>query len=273
MSDNNLLTVIDGTEAKAADVNQFKTALVGNLVPRDSNGIPLNLGGDVGESSKKFNNGHIQTMNSTTTNTTTVNATTVGATTGNITTVNSTTVNASRVNAVGHFAAGMIIDHHTYNGAAPIPSGWFPCNGNIINQTNYDAVHGAGAWAANIVTSPLNGKYSPNLVSKYTVGAASTTADGSGAIPSVGNSGHSVATGNHVHQIYEYTGADDNTYNSSGVAVTIPVMGSKAFKRILADDNTVGGPGLGTCYTKAGGSHSTDVQPESIQTIKIIRII
>ena len=50
MSDNNLSTAIDGTVVQASDVNQFKTALGGDVVPRTIAGEPTDSAGSIGTS-------------------------------------------------------------------------------------------------------------------------------------------------------------------------------------------------------------------------------
>jgi hypothetical protein len=50
MGDNTLNTAVDGTVIQAADVNQYKTALNEDIVPRLSTGVPTNEAGSVGTS-------------------------------------------------------------------------------------------------------------------------------------------------------------------------------------------------------------------------------
>jgi microcystin-dependent protein len=51
---------------------------------------------------------------------------------------------------------GSVKMHHTFNGAAPIPRGWLVCDGSIISQTNYDAIHGTGSYVSDgVVEGPL----------------------------------------------------------------------------------------------------------------------
>jgi hypothetical protein len=134
-------------------VNKFKTALSGDLVPRDSSGnVGTNTAG-LGTSTYHFTKAFITS---------------------------------------GAFSAGDIKAHHSYNGAAPIGDGWMLCDGRQVTQSNYDTEHGAGSWANFIVSSPLLNKYLPNMTSRYLVGKATTTQSGSSAITAVGNTSNTI---------------------------------------------------------------------------------
>lgn len=116
------------------------------------------------------------------------------------------------------YQTGDIKWHHSFNGAVLAGAGWFKCNGQVINQTNYDAQRGVGAWAAEVGTSLLDGKYSPNLIDKYPVGVAVTTQTGVSAITPVGNPNKTV---NFSHSHGGTSTVSNNSlqiYNGPGVA-------------------------------------------------------
>jgi hypothetical protein len=184
----------------------------------------------------------------------------------------------------------MIMPVHTFNGAVTPGQGWFPCDGSIINEANYNAIHGAGSWAEYIGTSILDGKYSPSMNNKYLVGASSTAQDGSSAITSVGNSSHQVdlqhthTTPNHNHRWYIPQGSsDDNIFDVNGTqrdiseasrtGLGIDVISGAGLSNSAATTSALytGNEGAGT--TGNGGSTTQSVQPESVQAVYYIRII
>lgn len=191
---------------------------------------------------------------------------------------------------------GRIVAHHTFNGAAPYGPGYMLCDGDIINQTNYDAQHGSGAYVRDqVALSPLNGKYVPNLVSKYLTGAASTTQTGGSAVTSVGNASHSSTTSGHVHSGPSHThrwynvqasGVDDNAWTSNGFTSQPVTSTTKAsgFFGIGIGNGSVGGTdalALGDdMYTQLSGTANTgsatatvNVRPESIEVLYLIKVI
>lgn len=183
---------------------------------------------------------------------------------------------------------GEIKQFHTFNGAIPVPRGFMICNGQVINESNYDAIHGAGSYVADgIADLVLNGKYTPNLVNKYVVGASSTTQDGSSAISSVGNSNHQVnlshshTVNSHNHQWYKGNsfGNDDTTFNSAGVSQNLNQGTSVAAESHIMQSEVGSEETLGDAYTSnaspgtsSSGSSTQNIQPESIQVMYIIRV-
>lgn len=181
--------------------------------------------------------------------------------------------------ATGYWEAGDIKAHHTYNGTTPIGRGWMKCDGRIVNEANYDAEFSSGAWAREIVSSPLNGKYLPNLTNKYLTGSTATAQDGTSALTFIGNTG-SVANIEHTHQWYDHPASPPSvavTYDSDGVS-TFNIVGNSS-------DSTSGleiGAGIGgggefalskDAYVKNGGATAQSIRPESLETIFYMRII
>jgi hypothetical protein len=161
---------------------------------------------------------------------------------------------------------GEIKMHHTFNGAVPIGRGWMVCNGAIVNQANYDAEHGTGAYVSdNVGSSPIAGKYLPNFVDKYAVGSANTTQNGSTAITSEGNVGHL-----HSHKWYDAIAGNstsDQTFDSNGNVQNISGSASKSG----------GGWGIspgGIAGLSPDAYTSKDsVKPESIQVLFKIKVV
>lgn len=161
---SNTTSSVSGGVVRTSHVNQYYTALNQDIVPRNSSGVPTNLAGSVGTSALKWLKTYI---------------------------------------ASGSWSAGDIKMHHTYNGAVSCGQGWMLMDGDIINETNYDAEHSAGDWDIYVITSPLDGKYTPNMTNRYPVGKATTAQTGSIAITAVGNASSQINIahdhGSHTH--------------------------------------------------------------------------
>lgn len=63
MGTNNLVARNDGDIIQSSDPNQYREALSGDLVPRNSAGVPTNEAGDLGTSSLKWDNAYISITN------------------------------------------------------------------------------------------------------------------------------------------------------------------------------------------------------------------
>ena len=183
---------------------------------------------------------------------------------------------------------GSITMFHTFNGAVSIPRGWMQCNGDVVNATNYDAIHSSGDFVTDGVGSAaLNAKNLPSMISKYPVGVASTTQDGSVAITSVGNSSnqidieHSHTVNAHNHQWYDFNGAGDhNSYDGAGSLLSINTsLGTTSNAGIEASTASVSK--LGTDFftdnqtpgTNNSLSSTQSIQPESLEVIYIIKVV
>jgi hypothetical protein len=227
--------------------------LTNDIVPRNASGVATTIEGSIGTSALKWLKAHI---------------------------------------ASGYWDVGDIKPHHTYNGVAAVGQGWYPCDGTIINEANYNSVHGAGSWDTYVVASVLDGKYAPDMTGKYLVGSSSTTETGTSGINSVGASGNQLNLAhahshNHIwyaHDTNTITG--DYTYNSSGVQTDLEgVLVSKTaaagndvqtLQPIITNNATINNV-LGTSYTNLDAtsnlSSTQSIQPSSIEVIYYIRII
>lgn len=260
MGTANVPAATDGLVIPASDHNSLRNAMIGDQVPRNSSGDPTANEGDLGTVTYPYKRANITT---------------------------------------GYFAPGMIMPMHTFNGTVSISQGWFPCAGAVINETNYDAIHGAGSWALYIGASDLDGKNSPNLTGKYLIGAASTTQSGSSALTYVGNAGntvnlqhnHGVNIPTHTHKWFEYNGTTttDQSFDVNGTVVNLTQTVKNSGFTIETVEGTGGGStvvGIGqdlytddavntTNSTNTAGALSTtqDIRPESLEVVYYIRII
>lgn len=212
--------------------NTIKAALSGNLLPRNQSGIPTDESGYLGSETVKWLKAYI---------------------------------------ACGEWTTGDIKAHHTFNGEELPGEGWMLCDGRIVAEAAYDTEHGAGAWAAYVGTSPMNGKYLPNLVSRYPVGKATTTQTGASAITPVGNAG-SVRDFQHTHKYYAAPSTNKN-YNSIGAPIT-PTTGGGGKVNFKVGLSVVGSGGSSQdLYVQKMLSTAQSVQPESIEVVYFMRII
>lgn len=179
------------------------------------------------------------------------------------------------------YQTGDIKWHHSYNGLVDAGAGWMLCDGRVINESNYNTERGSGtAWDDEVGASVLDGKYLPNLIGKYLVGASTTTQTGSSAITSVGNSSHQInishshTVGDHVHPWYRHTNVgDDHSFNLSGSEVDLTkVLKSSGEVHVAARDDATDGinAGLtdGYIYTGHNSTTSTNSQLSSTQSIQ-----
>lgn len=265
---NTFTTVANGQLIKPSHVNQFITALGGDLIPRNTSGVPTTIAGSLGSDTYEWLKAWIES---------------------------------------GYWVVGDIKMHHTYNGSAESTcgQGWMLADGRIINETNYNTEHGAGAWAIYVGSSPIDGRYLPDFTAKYPIGVASTAQDGTIAITSVGVTGntlnlaHTHDMQNHTHSIPSHHHqwlADGQTYNSGGTTTTFTCANTSGWVEdyLAATTNAaptnIQGVDSSTCdyWTEFWGgtsgapsnntttstlSASQDIRPESIEVQYCLRII
>ena len=257
MGTSNIPEASDGQPIADTDHNSIRGALIGDQVPRNASGTATANEGDCGTETYPYKRANITT---------------------------------------GYLFAGMIMAFHDYNALLGGGQGWMKCDGSVINETNYNALHGAGSWATYIGTSPLDSKYLPAMNDKYLVGATNTTQAGTGALTFVGNTAHSYTVGTHNHSIPDHyhtwyvprTGTSDDQSYLSGVLNDIHEVskGAGAYGVVVAaaaavalklDGST---DGLSTSVqstasqvTNTEGGHNVDVQPESLEVEYWMRII
>ena len=257
MGDNNLTTYSDGDTIPSDSVNQYKTALVGDAVPRNASGAPTSGAGDLGTSTYPYKKSHV-------------------------------------VN--GSFFTGQVIMMHDFNGTLTPGQGWMKLNGDVVNLANYDTLHGAGSWATYVVSSTLDGVNLPDMADKYVMGKAATSQDGSAPITAVGNASNQVNIAHthtvnnlHNHQWLSETGSnpyDYDTFTSAGNAQSLAERTTTG-TQVRITPATSGTAMIGVtdpdCYTTNQGNASTattsslsttqSIQPHSIEMQYWIRIV
>ena len=246
MGTNTFVTQVNGTPITAdTAINQIKAAIINNIAPRNSSGIPEDYSGELGTSTHSWLEAFI---------------------------------------ASGYWNAGDIKPHHSYDGLVSVGQGWYPCDGTIINEANYNSIHGVGSWAAYIGTSSLDGKYSPDIDNRLLVGAAATSESGSTPIATTGNTSHqidishlhlSVEHNHHWHQPVgssatvgiqlDTVGNVGSSYDIDGNTLT-PLSSTTYIDKLLYDSNE-------QQLFLSGLSSTQSIRPESIELIYYIRII
>lgn len=246
----------DGTTILATHPNVIRSALCGDLVPRNASGIATALAGSLGSTTYPFLKASI---------------------------------------ASGGWILGDIKMHHTYNGAAPIGHGWMLCDGRQITEALYNTEHGASTFATYVGSTALLNKYLPNFTSKYPVGKATTPQDGSIAITFVGNASstiniqHTHTMTPHNHQwLSHLTGgsAEDKMYNAVGTIQSVPThtAGSigNGIQAVAATGSELligpgGGADVGTSLTTSAMdsqlSSVQNIQPHSVEVQYFMRIV
>jgi len=172
----------------------------------------------------------------------------------------------------GYMPPGAVEMFHTFNSTVSVPRGWMICNGDEVNETNYEALHGAGTYTTDVVsTSPLLNKFLPDMADRYAVGALDTTQDAADAWSRVngdyfGNENHTIdishthtSTHNHSTTLGQ---SDEILCDTRGG--TLPIWFS--LDSILDYDSE-------TLTTGSGGSTTLDVQPESVEFLFIVKVV
>lgn len=211
----------------------------------------------------------------------------LGVTTGKINDLAVTTgkiaanaVTRAKVAVIDQIPAGSVMQFHTFNGAVSIPRGWMIMNGNVVNETNYNAIHGAGAYTTDgVASSALLSKNLPNMTSRYPVGVAATTQDGSIAITAVGNSGNTVNL-QHTHTVSGQAARldlDGTFLRMTRIAAPSSPYSSNRRATLSSSSVSEGDQNFGievTTATSSNGLSTTQsIQPDSIQLIFIIKVI
>ncbi len=246
----NIPSATDGTPIPASDHNAIANALKGDLVPRNSSGNATANAGNLGTNTFPFTSAKI---------------------------------------TVGYLFPGCVTLFHDYNGLLTPGQGWMKLNGDIVNEANYDALHGAGSWDLYIVSSPLDGKYLPNMANRYPVGTAATTQAGTVAITKVGNTNHQVAlpshshTGpSHNHKWYESAAgaSNDTSFSSSGTSQNLGPI-ARALNEDHIKFSTAAEDGVRDSWTSNDGTGNTGSsvsatishQPDSMEFEYWMRIV
>lgn len=103
--------------------------------------------------------------------------------------------------SIGECSPGEIIEVYDYAGLIIPKQGWMLCNGDLVEEEAYDAQPGRqhGDWIKYVGSSPIEGKYLPNMPDKYLIGGTPTQ-DGSAPLTFTGAVGHQVDL-RHTHRV------------------------------------------------------------------------
>ena len=176
-------------------------------------------------------------------------------------------------------SVGHIRKFHTFNGVLSIPRGWMYMNGDTINETDYEAIHGVGTYTTDdIASSDIDGDTLPDTVGYYilssddvalqnTISSASNTVD---------------LEHNHVWLNRTSAASTDTYFNSTPTATTFPsgsIHGSRISPTI---ENGTAGIFAGVSIVNGSnnlllaidaGTASINKEPENTPTIYIIKVV
>lgn len=174
----------------------------------------------------------------------------------------------------GYWVCGDIKMFDDYNGALSPGQGWMKLNGDICNETNYNAIHGAGSWAAYIGSSPLDGKYLKVATDRYPVGKLTTTQNGASAQSYEGNAGNSVDLA-HSHTVNSHTHTFAHTHSIANGFTGEGLQGSQSGSGASTTTQTqsTSTSGAAAPGTNSQLSSSQSIKPDSFQVQYWIRII
>ena len=253
-ADSNPLLSVTGGKVRTSHVNQYFQALSQNVVPRNSSGIATDEAGSLGTSTFEWKNANIVT---------------------------------------GYWQAGDIKCHHTFNGLLPVAQGWMLMDGRIINLANYDAEHAAGNWVTYIGSSPIDGRFLPDMNNKYIIGVGTTAQDGTAPITSIGNTSHEINL-EHLHPtpaikwyVDQGTLTTDTSFDVNGNPLTFTIdttsldkFGIAAGRCSIITTVLGGGSGCidGDYFTNDSNttnalSATQSIRPESKEFVCFMRII
>lgn len=93
----------------------------------------------------------------------------------------------------GHLAAGFIIPFYDYDGLLSLPHGYMICNGDQITRSAYNNQHRTSLtdttdyWATYVNSSPFEDLYLPGGDGRFLMGSVDPTHDGLTPVPESGN--------------------------------------------------------------------------------------
>lgn len=202
MSLDNLPTRANGSAIDETWFNRIKKILGGAVAPRNSSGTVEAAAGRLGSDTFRWRRAHV---------------------------------------ASGYLFPGAIKAKYKYDGVTiPAEAGWMLMDGRIVNEANYDAEHGAGAWDDHgMSASPIAGLYLPNSDDRFLrgiTGETGSTQDGSSPILFSGNADIDIEH-NHGSQPMTTTAPNGNTSGGTKNDLEVAIK-SHTHTVSLLDDTT-----------------------------------
>ncbi len=238
MSNDALVTRANGSTITESWYDLFRQVLSGDMYPRNGSGVATDLAGSLGSPTYKWRRGFA---------------------------------------ASGEFFVGAIKFFNSYDGLLSPGQGWMLMDGRIVNQANYDDEHGDGMWAIHVVSSPINGRYLPDMTGRQLSGAAAVAQDGLSAFVAEGIPANTMDL-RHLHQWYKKiasTSLPDQYYNSAGSAIDLGDPGttkSGSGKGIVRSNAFSTGFGV-DLYTDKQLNANVSTQAEGNEAMHYMRII
>jgi len=248
MGIGNLVEVLAGKTGFVSQINQYRNALMENLVPRNSSGIATASAGDVGTSTYPWKDGHF---------------------TGEL----------YRSGGVNQFLpTGMIVPF-----AGPTaPTRWLLCNGATIGDSSSGATYSGDEYealfemiklyygnAGTEVWSNHDTVYLPDTRGRFLRSWDNGAGIDSGrALGSI----QAETTKSHNHMMFNWYAVDQDlyTWDSNNNLIVVPQK-TLTTTYVTVSTNTTGQPGLDDCYTATQNYISGETRPVNLSVNYIIK--
>ena len=174
---------------------------------------------------------------------------------------------------------GSIDDFYIAGSTLTIPRGWMFLNGDVVNETDYEAIHGVGTYTTDdIASSDIDGDTLPDTVGYYILSSDDV------ALQNTISGDFNTVDLEHNHVWLNRTSAasTDTYFNSTPTATTFPsgsIHGSRISPTI---ENGTAGIFTGVAILNGtnnlllaidAGTASMNKEPENTPTIYIIKVV